>query len=70
MNLDKYIKIMLTKLSEKYKVTIVEIIVGKSKKISKNYTVSLERTYRDKLYKTTERFNSKRQLVSWLMCQK
>lgn len=69
MNLDKYIRIMLTKLSKKYKVTIVEIIVGKNEKISKNYTVSLE-IYRDKLYKTTERFNSKRQLVSWLMCQK
>lgn len=70
MNLDKYIRIMLTKLSKKYKVTIVEIIVGKNEKLSKNYTVSLERIYRNKLYKTTERFNSKRQLVSWLMCQK
>lgn len=70
MNLDKYIRIMLTKLSKKYKVTIVEIIVGKNEKVSKNYTVSLERIYRDKLYKTTEKFNSKRQLASWLMCQK
>lgn len=69
MNLDKYIRIMLTKLSKKYKVTIVEIIVGKKEKINKSYTVSLERKYRKKLYKTTERFNSKRQLVSWLMCQ-
>lgn len=69
MNLDKYIRIMLTKLSKKYKVTIVEIIVGKKEKINKSYTVSLERKYRKKLYKTTEKFNSKRQLVSWLMCQ-
>lgn len=70
MNLDKCIRIMLTKLSKKYKVTIVEITVGKKEKLSKNYTVSLERTYKNELYKTTERFNSKRQLVSWLMCQK
>lgn len=70
MSLDKYIRIMLIKLSKKYKVTIVEIIVGKKEKINKSYTVSLERKYRKKLYKTTERFNSKRQLVSWLMCQK
>ncbi len=70
MNLDKCIRIMLTKLSKKYKVTLVEIIVGKKERINKSYTISLERTYRNKLYKTTKRFNSKRQLVSWLICQK
>lgn len=70
MNLDKYIRIMLTNLSNKYKVTIVEIIVAKDGKISKNYSVSFEQEEEGKINKHTERFKNKRELVSWLMCQK
>nr|DAQ70790.1 MAG TPA: protein of unknown function (DUF3861) [Caudoviricetes sp.] len=70
MNLDKCIRILLTKLSEKYKVTLVEIIVAKEGKISKNYSVSFEENNENELYRHTERFKNKRELVSWLICQK
>lgn len=70
MNLDKCIRILLTKLSEKYKVTLVEIIVAKKGKISKNYSVSFEENNENELYRHTERFKNKRELVSWLICQK
>ncbi len=70
MNLDKYIKIMLMNLSKKYKVTIVEIIVGKDGKVSKNYSVSFEQEDEGEISRHTERFKNKRELVSWLMCQK
>ena len=70
MNLDKCIRILLTKLSEKYKVTLVEIIVAKEGKISKSYSVSLEENEENELYRHTERFKNKRELVSWLICQK
>ena len=70
MNLDKCIRILLTKLSEKYKVTLVEIIVAKEGKISKNYSVSFEDNNDNELYRHTERFKNKRELVSWLICQK
>lgn len=70
MNLDKCIRILLTKLSEKYKVTLVEIIVAKEGKISKSYSVSFEENNENKLYRHTERFKNKRELVSWLICQK
>lgn len=73
MNLDKCIRILLTKLSEKYKVTLVEIIVAKEGKISKSYSVSFEENEENEeneLYRHTERFKNKRELVSWLICQK
>ncbi len=70
MNLDKCIRILLTKLSEKYKVTLVEIIVAKEGKISKSYSVSFEENDENELYRHTERFKNKRELVSWLICQK
>lgn len=70
MNLDKCIRMLLTKLSEKYKVTLVEIIVAKEGKISKNYSVSFEENNENELYRHTERFKNKRELVSWLICQK
>ena len=70
MNLDKYIRVMLMMLSKKYKVTIVEIIVGIDGKVSKNYSVSFEQDNEGEMSKHTERFKNKRELVSWLMCQK
>lgn len=70
MNLDKYIRIALTNLSKKYKITIIEITVAKDGKVGKNYSVSYEELHSDKIYPEKENFNSKRELVSWLLCLK
>lgn len=70
MNLDKYIRVALTNLSNKYKITIVEITVAKEGKIGKNYSVSYEELNSDKVYLQKESFKSKRDLVSWLLCLK
>ena len=70
MNLDKYIRIALTNLSKKYKITIIEITVAKDGKVGKNYSVSYEELNSDKVYPEKEHFKSKRELVSWLLCLK
>ncbi len=70
MNLDKYIRIALTNLSKKYKITIIEITVAKDGKVGKNYSVSYEELHSDEIYPEKENFNSKRELVSWLLCLK
>lgn len=70
MNLDKYIRVALTNLSNKYKITIVEITVAKEGKIGKNYSVSYEELNSDKVCLNKESFKNKRDLVSWLLCLK
>jgi hypothetical protein len=70
MNLDKYIRIALTNLSKKYKITIIEITVAKDGKVGKNYSVSYEELHSDEIYPEKEVFKSKRELVSWLLCLK
>jgi len=70
MNLDKYIRMALTNLSKKYKITIIEITVAKKEKISKNYTVSYEKLNSEKVDPQKETFKNKRLLVSWLLCLK
>lgn len=70
MNLDKYIRIALTNLSKKYKITIIEITVAKDGKVNKNYSVSYEELNSDEIYPKKEIFKSKRKLVSWLLCLK
>ena len=70
MNLDKYIRIALTNLSKKYKITIIEITVAKDGKVGKNYLVSYEELHSDEIKEEKENFNSKRELVSWLLCLK
>lgn len=70
MNLDKYIRIALTNLSNKYKITLIEITVAKDGKVNKNYSVSYEELNSDEIYPEKENFNSKRELVSWLLCLK
>ena len=70
MNLDKYIRIALTNLSKKYKITIIEITVAKDGKVGKNYSVSYEELHSDEIDPEKENFNSKRELVSWLLCLK
>lgn len=70
MNLDKYIRIALTNLSNKYKITLIEITVAKDGKVNKNYSVSYEELNSDEIYPKKEIFKSKRKLVSWLLCLK
>jgi hypothetical protein len=70
MNLDKYIRIALTNLSNKYKITLIEITVAKDGKVNKNYSVSYEELNSDEIYPKKEIFKSKRELVSWLLCLK
>ncbi len=70
MNLDKYIRIALTNLSNKYKITLIEITVAKDGKVNKNYSVSYEELNSDEIYLKKEIFKSKRELVSWLLCLK
>lgn len=70
MNLDKYIRIALTNLSKKYKITIIEITVAKEERISKNYSVSYEELNSEEVNPQKEVFKNKRSLVSWLLCLK
>ena len=70
MNLAKYIRIALTNLSNKYKITLIEITVAKDGKVNKNYSVSYEELNSDEIYLKKEIFKSKRELVSWLLCLK
>lgn len=57
---------MLIKLSDKYDISVIEIIKTKDKKIYKNYTVNMKT--KDNEDKEQYHFNNKRQLVSWLTC--
>nr|DAZ32860.1 MAG TPA: hypothetical protein [Caudoviricetes sp.] len=70
MNLDKYIRMALTNLSKKYKITIVEITFAKEEKINKNYTVSYEELNSEKINPQKIVFKNKKALVSWLLCLK
>lgn len=67
MNLNKYIRMSLINLSNKYKITIIELTVAKEQKISKTYRLSYE-TIDDKMAPIKEEFKSKRDLARWLMC--
>lgn len=70
MNLDKYIRMALTNLSKKYKITIIEITFAKEEKISKNYTVSYEELNSEEINPQKIVFKNKKSLVSWLLCLK
>ncbi len=70
MNLDKYIRMALTNLSKKYKITIIEITFAKEEKISKNYTVSYEELNSEKINPQKIVLKNKKSLVSWLLCLK
>lgn len=67
MNLDKYIRIQLITLSKKYDISVVEITKPKENIISKKYTVNIKEKNENDINKQMH-FNSKRSLVSWLMC--
>lgn len=66
MNLDKSIRISLSILSNRYKITILEITVAQDKKINKNFKMTCQNIKSKKVIK--ESFKSKRDLIRWLMC--
>lgn len=68
MNLDKYIRIALTNLSKKYKITIIELTIAKNQKVSKIFKVSYELFNNKTDIPTRKEFKNKRELVRWLMC--
>lgn len=70
MSLDKSIRILLLTLSDKYKITIIELTIAKDGKISKTFRVSYELLNNQDEFPAKEEFKSKRDLVRWLMCLK
>lgn len=70
MSLDKYIRVLLTSLSKKYKITIIELTTTKNEKINKTFRLSYQLLNNEDAYPIKEDFKSKRDLVRWLMCLK
>ena len=70
MNLDKMIRILLIKLSEKYTISLVEIQKPKFKeqKISKVINFNYRLIDSPPTDNECISFHNKRELVSWLMC--
>ena len=66
MNLNKYINIVLIKLSDKYDISVIEIIKAKDKKIYKNYTVNIKtKDNEDKISDVTTYYEKlSKQLIS------
>ncbi len=69
MNLDKFIRIKLTELSQKYDLSLIEIQTAKEGNVSKIYKIMVK-AKKDDDEDLKEEFYSKRQLVSWLLCLK
>lgn len=69
MNLDKFIRIKLTELSQKYDLSLIEIQTAREGNISKIYKI-IVKAKKDDDEDIKEEFYSKRQLVSWLLCLK
>ncbi len=71
MNLDKCIRILLMTLSQSYKIKLVEFTLAENGRLSKSFNVTCkEINTNNKAVVKTEKFRSKRDLVSWLMCLK
>lgn len=68
MNLDRYIKILLIKLSEKYDISVVHVLKARDGKTSNKYTVNIKEKIEDSINKQYH-FINKQELVSWLLCQ-
>lgn len=68
VNLDKYIRIALTNLSKKYKITIVEITVAKEERVNKTIRATYVLIANENDYPLSKEFKNKRELVRWLMC--
>lgn len=68
VNLDKYIRIALTNLSKKYKITIVEITVAKEERVNKTIRATYVLIANKNDYPSSKEFKNKRELVRWLMC--
>ncbi len=54
-------------LSQKYDISLIEITKVMDNQLSKHYTVNIKEKSDDAINKQ-EHFNSKKSLVSWLMC--
>jgi len=65
MNMDKYIKVLLLKLSEKYDISLIEITVVKDNRIKKVFNVNYKMHNEDQQKET---FYNKRELLRWLLC--
>ena len=70
MNLDKYIKIKMVELSETYDLSLIEVSTAKEGRVYKNYIFNYKKLDEGPETKLSEHFNSKKQLVSWLLCLK
>lgn len=68
-NLNKMINIKLVELSKKYDVSLIEIQTAKNEKISKVYRIYLK-PLNENDEEIKNEFFSKRNLASWLMCQR
>ncbi|MBQ8473175.1 MAG: hypothetical protein IJ501_06705 [Bacilli bacterium] len=69
MNIDRIIKMQMIKLSNKYEMSMIEISKVKEDRVRKtiNFNIKLKGSSpKDNL---CMRFNNKRELVSWLVCQ-
>lgn len=69
MNLNKYLNIALISLSKRYNISLVEIQSVRDEKISRVYKVFMH-PLKEEDEEVQSEFNSKRALVSWLMCQR
>lgn len=61
---------LLINLSERYDISLIEVYKPKEGKIFKNFTVNLKTKDDNDSSNEQYHFNSKKQLVSWLMCLK
>lgn len=68
MNLDKYIKMKMITLSDKYDMSLVEISKVKDNKIKKVINFNYKPINSNGLDNICKTFFNKRDLVSWLIC--
>lgn len=69
MNIDRMIDVNIVRLSNKYKISIIETrkYNEESKRVTKSYVVNrLEK--KEHSYNIQDYFKNKRELVSWLVC--
>lgn len=70
MNMDRMIDVNIIRLSNKYKISIVETrkYNDEFKRVTKSYVINmLEKT--EHSYNKQNWFKNKKELVSWLVCQ-
>ena len=68
MNLDRFIKMKMIKLSTKYDISLVEISKIKNGKLKKVLNFNYRLLEEQKKNNISKKFYNKRELVSWLAC--